>query len=95
MARNCVYIPDYTVKVTEDCLLIKVTSVLYKQALISTKLKLKTLETEEQGDDEEFDAHVIYDEDEDVSDSNSMEAFTTPGTTPMLRRANKTNNTKV
>ena len=84
------YIPDYTVKVTEDCLIIKVTSAIYKQALISTKLK--TWETGEKDDDEEeYDAHVIYDEDDEVSDSNSTEPFTTPGTTPMLPRANKTN----
>jgi hypothetical protein len=90
-----VYVPDYTVKVTGDCLVIKVTSAIYKQALISTKLK--TWETGEKDSDEEFDAHVIYDQDDDVSDSNSTEPFTTPGTTPMLRRANKTdaNDTKV
>ena len=87
--------PDYTVKVTEDSLVIKVTSALYKQALKATKLK--TWETGEKDCDEEFDAQVIYDEDDDVSDSNSTEPFTTPGTTPMLPRADKanTNNTKV
>ena len=94
-AKTGVCMPDYTVKVTEDCLVIKVTSTIYKQALKATKLKM--WETGEENSDEEFDAHVIYDEDDDVSDSNSTEPFTTPGTTPMLPRADKanTNNAKV
>ena len=89
MAKNCDYIPDYTVKVVEDCLIIKVTSAIYKQALISTKLK--TLDTEDKDDSEEYDAYLIYDEDDDVSDSNSTEPFNTPGATPLLPRTNKTN----
>ena len=95
MAKNCVHIPDYTVKVVEDCLIIKVTRAIYKQALISTKLK--TLDTEDK--DDEYEAHVIYDEDDDDSDSNSTElsTFTTPSTTPKLRRADKpdANNVKI
>ena len=97
MAKNCLYIPDYTVKVVEDCLIMKVTSAIYKQALISTKLK--TLDTEDK--DDEYEAHVIYDEDDDVSDSNSTltvtTPITTPSTTPKLRRADKpdANNVKI
>ena len=97
MAKNGVYIPDYTVKVVEDCLIIKVTSAIYKQALISTKLK--TLDTEDKDDeyeDDEYEAHVIYDEDDD-SNSTELSTFTTPSTTPKLRRADKpdANNVKI
>ncbi|XP_028415006.1 metal transporter CNNM2-like [Dendronephthya gigantea] len=87
--NNSVYVPDYTVRVVEDCLIIKVSSAIYKQALISTKLK--TWENDD--DDEEFDLHVIYNDhvEHDVSGSNSTEPYTTPGPSPTTHRANKLN----
>lgn len=47
LSKNAMgYIPDYTVKVSSDSMLIKVTTEIYKQALHSTELK--KLETEEE-----------------------------------------------
>lgn len=96
MARNCVYIPDYTVRVVQDCLILKVTSSIYKQALLSTKLKTWEPLENEADDGEELDVHVGYDVDDDDSESNSNEPFSTPGATPMLRRSkgSKTNYNK-
>ena len=86
VATSSEHKPDYTVRVTEDSLIIKVTKAIYKQALISTKLK--TWENDDLDDDgecdEEYVTNVIYGEGD--GDSISTEPFTTPGATPVLSR---------
>lgn len=80
LSENAGYTPDYTVKVNNDALLIKVTAAIYKQALLSTKLKKW-----ETGEDEDYlitgDNHSNSD-----SETNSIEPYITPGTTPILSR---------
>ena len=76
------YVPDYTVRVVEDCLIIKVTRAIYIQALRTTKLKTWEHSV---SDGEEFELHLIcndYAEDE-VSAPNSSEP------SPISHRSNK------
>lgn len=81
LPNNSDYVPDYNVKVTSDALLIKVTTDIYKQALLSTKLK--NWET----DDEEVKLSLSDNQgSSDFYDANSVESFDveTAAASPML-----------
>ena len=75
------YVPDYSVRVSCDTLLIKVTTEIYKQALLSTKMK--KWETGEIEEDELLmsDDHSTG----EISETDSThELYRTPGATPTL-----------
>ena len=79
LSNKSTYIPDYTVKVATDVLFLKVTPEIYKQALLSTKLK--TWETE---DEQAFDATVIK--------NNPTVNCSTTENSPMLERTSHSSN---
>lgn len=69
---------------------------MYKQALISTKFKLETLDKNDLKDNFLTISNGEHDssyEDEEDTNSTSTDPFTTPGATPLLPRAVKTKST--
>lgn len=80
-----VYVPDYSVKVSCDTLLIKVTTEIYKQALLSTKLKKWETGELEEGDLLMSDNRSTG----EISETDSTPAYQTPRATPILPRTRK------
>ena len=63
---------------------------MYRQALMSTKLKLETLDKNDVKDNFFMISNGEHDssyEDEEDTNSTSTDPFTTPGATPLLPRA--------